>query len=160
MALLVFQALGIPKEACVSMLTTIQDMKFFLQTKFGNSSAFAGSTGGIKTQGICQRNGTSPAAWTVTSIAIIQAHKKEGHGIHVQCPITRTTLHLAGTLFMDNTDIKHFNMNSKTVWEAHDALQRSIISWERLLITTAGTLKMAKCFYHMISFLWNANDTI
>jgi hypothetical protein len=33
-ASLVFQALGVPKEACVSMLCTIQDMKFFLRTGF------------------------------------------------------------------------------------------------------------------------------
>jgi hypothetical protein len=49
----VFQALGVPKEAIISMLTTIQDMKFFLRTGFGDSNDYAGSIGGKKTQGMC-----------------------------------------------------------------------------------------------------------
>ncbi len=125
---------------------------------FGDSTAFAGSTGGVKTQGMCQGNCATPSAWTVTSIAIIQAHKRKRHDIHLKCQITRTSLHLAGTLFVDDTDIEHFKMNRcKMVWEAHNALQRSIINWGRLLIATAGALKPSKCFFHMISFLWNDN---
>jgi hypothetical protein len=73
-----FQALGVPQEAIILMLTTIQDMKFFLRTGFGDSKDYAGSTGGKKTQGMCQGNGASPAAWTVTSIAMINAHKRKG----------------------------------------------------------------------------------
>jgi hypothetical protein len=63
-------------------------MKFFLRIGFGNSKDYAGSIGGKKTQGMYQGNGISPAAWTVTSIAIINAHKRKGHGIHLLCPIT------------------------------------------------------------------------
>ena len=83
-ASLVIQSLGVPKEACVSMLsTTILDMKFFLWTGFGDSIAFAGSTGKVKIQGMCQRKCSDPVAWTVTSITIIRAHKRKGHGIHL-----------------------------------------------------------------------------
>jgi hypothetical protein len=51
-ASMVFQSLGIPKPAIVSMLTTIQDMKFHLRTGFGDSKAYTGATGGVKTQGL------------------------------------------------------------------------------------------------------------
>jgi hypothetical protein len=65
--------------------------------------------------------------WTVTSITMIQAHKRKGHGVHLLCPITKTLLHLAGTLFVDDTDLKHFNINkSERIEEAHEALQDSI----------------------------------
>ena len=42
-ASLVFQAFGIPLSAIESMLTTIQEIKFFLRTGFGDSTDFASS---------------------------------------------------------------------------------------------------------------------
>jgi hypothetical protein len=87
-ASMVFQSLGVPQEATTSMLSTIQDMRFFLRTGFGDSKAYAGSTNGKKTQGMCQGKGAAPAGWTVTSITMIEAHKRKGHGVHLEGPIT------------------------------------------------------------------------
>jgi hypothetical protein len=44
MASMVFQAFGVPTLAIESMLTTIQNMKFFLCTGYGNSEGYAGGT--------------------------------------------------------------------------------------------------------------------
>ena len=99
-------------------------MKFFLRTGYGDSTEFASATGDIKTQGMCQGNGAAPAGWTVDSIAIINAHKRKGHGIHLRSPISNKTIHLAGTLFVDDTDVEHLDMNkSETREETHNALQ-------------------------------------
>jgi len=159
-ASMVFQALGVPREAASSMLSTIQDMRFYLRTGFGDSQAFVSSTRDRKTQGMCQGNGASPAGWTVTNITMIEAHKRKGHGVHLRCPITEKTAHLAGTIFVDDTDVEHFNMHkNETVTEAHEALQRSIHNWGKLLIATGGALKPGKCFYHLISFSWLPDGT-
>jgi hypothetical protein len=48
-ASLLFQSLGFPKEAWVSIFKTIQDMKFFLWTGFGDSKEFASAEGSIET---------------------------------------------------------------------------------------------------------------
>ncbi len=112
-ASMVFQSLGVPKPAIVSMLSTIQDMKFYLRTGFGDSKDYAGATGGVKTQGLCQGNGAAPAGWTVTSIAMIQAHKRKGHGVRLTCPITKKEMHLVGMLFVDDTNLQHFNVTKK-----------------------------------------------
>ncbi len=152
---LVFQSLGTKKKACKSFFTTIQDMKFFLRIGFGDSKEYASATGEIKTQGLCQGNGAAPAGWTMNSIVMINAHKRKGHSVHLRSPITGKTAHLAGLVFVNDTDMGHFNMNkSETVHEAHLALQKSITNWGRLLIATGGALKPAKCFYHIISFSW------
>jgi hypothetical protein len=149
---MVFQVLGIPTPAIVSMLSTIQDMKLYLRTGFGDSKAYAGSTGGVKTQGLCQSNGAAAAGWTVTSIAMIQAHKRKGHGVHLYCPISKKNMHLAGTLFNDDTDLEHFDVTkNETVIDVHEAMQTSILNWGRVLIATGGALKPSKCFYHLIS---------
>ena len=87
MASMIFQAFGVPTPAIKSQLSTIQRMKFFLRTGYGDSKGFAGgdqegTEDPIRTQGMCQGNGASPAAWLVTSIPMIAAHKKKGHGVH------------------------------------------------------------------------------
>jgi hypothetical protein len=84
--------------------------------------------GQMKTQGMCQGNGAAPAGWTAVSIAMIEAHKRRGHGVHLRCPISQKETHLVGTLFVDGSDIEHLNLTKQeTVMEAHSALQESII---------------------------------
>ena len=154
-ASLVFQAFGVSANSAGAMLKTIQEMKFFLRTAFGDSQTAAGSTIEIKTQGLCQGNGAAPAGWTVVSIIILNAHKRKGHGATFRCPISQVGSHLAAILFVDDTDVIHFRMDAdETVSEAHKQLQESVLSWGNLLIATGGSLKPAKCFYHLISFVW------
>jgi hypothetical protein len=65
----------------------------------------------------------------VTSIMMIQAYKWKGHGVHLYCPISKKEMHLAGMLFVDDTNLEHFNpTKNKTVIMAHEAMQRSILN--------------------------------
>ncbi len=89
MASLIFQAFRVPATVVESMLGAIENMKFFLQTGFGDSTSSAGGGISIKTQGMCQGNGASPAGWAVISICILNAHGKKGHGAKFTCPITK-----------------------------------------------------------------------
>jgi hypothetical protein len=98
MALLIFQAFGVPLTAVETMLGAIENMTFFLHTGFGNSKSFAGGGISIKTQGLTQGNGASPAGWAVISICILGAHGKNGHGAKFYCPITNLQHHLSAIL--------------------------------------------------------------
>jgi hypothetical protein len=89
MASLVFQAFGVSSSAVERMLGTIENMKIFLQTRFGNSASFAGGEMSIKSQGMCKGNGVTPAGWAVISICILNTHGKKGHGAKFVCPITK-----------------------------------------------------------------------
>ena len=138
-ALLVFQVLEVPKEAAASMCSTIQNMQFYLRTGFSDSSESAGAVGNIKTQGMCQGNGAASTAWTVTSITIINAHKKKGHGVRITTPISKLDLHLAGSLFVNDTDLMHLDTHkSETALEAMEALQDAVTNWGCLLIAMGG----------------------
>ena len=58
MASMIFQSFGVPTPAIESMLTTIQNMKLFLRTGYGDSANYAGGESKdvidpIKTQGMC-----------------------------------------------------------------------------------------------------------
>jgi hypothetical protein len=109
---------------------------------------------------MCQGNGASPAAWTVTSIPMIAAHKKKGHGSHLIAKMSGITSHLVGGLFVDDTDLIHLDMQTiETTMEAHENLQELVTNWGKLLIATGGALKPAKCSYYLISFNWKADGT-
>ena len=119
------------------MLTTIQEMKFFHRTAYGDSKNFAYSRIELKTQGLCQGSGAAGAGWAAVSICIIQAHKRKGHGATFLCPISDLKSNIAGVIYVDDTDIIHFRMDkSKDVIDAHFYLQSSITNWSKLLIAT------------------------
>ncbi len=63
MALIIFQAFGVPTKAIASMLSMIQRMQLFLHTGYGDSKDHAGGDqegldDPIRTQGMCQGNGS------------------------------------------------------------------------------------------------------
>jgi hypothetical protein len=155
MASLIFQAFGVPLTAAETMLGTIENMKFFLRMGFGDSTSFAGGGISIKTQGMCQGNGASPARWAVISICILSAHGKKGHGAKFICPVTKLERHLSAILYVDDMDILHIDLTKdERVDEVHERIQASVNSWGNLLIATGGALQPAKCFYSIISFEW------
>ncbi len=151
---------GMPSTAVEAILTTIQEMKFFLCMGFGDSTDIASLKFVIKTQGLCQGKGASPAGRAVVSICIINAHKNKDHGAHFLCPITKLKSHIAGVIYINDTDLIHFCM------DAHEGredrlywIQEAIVNWGKLLLTSGGALKLAKCFFHLISFKFRADGT-
>ncbi len=154
-ALLVFQAFGVPESAIESMLSAIENIKFFLQMGFGYSKIFAGGGVCIKVQGLTQSNGASPAGWAAISIMILRAHRKKGHGSTFQCPITRHSANISAIIYVGDTDLLHINFDKdKMAKKAHTAIQSSVNSWGNLLIAIGGALKPEKCFYLILSFEW------
>ena len=66
---------------------------------------------------------------------------------------------LSAILYVDNTDLLHINMGGvELINEAHIAIKSAIANWGKLLITTGGSLKPEKCFYHLIDFVWTRRE--
>jgi len=155
MASLIFQSFGVKSTAVSAMLEMIQEMKFFLRMAYGDSKMFASSSIKIKTQGLGQGNGASPAGWCVISIVILWSHGAKGHGAHFIALMSLVRCSLLAILYIDDTGLLHINMDAEeSIVEVHAAIQRAIENWSRLLIATGGTLKPKKCFYHLIDFAW------
>jgi hypothetical protein len=127
MASLIFQSFGVKSTAVSAMLETIQEMKFFLRTAYGDSKRFAGSSIKIKTQGLGQGNGAAPAGWCAISIVILRAHGVKGHGAHFIAPMSQVRRSLSAILYVNDTDLIHINMEAdESIGEVHSAIQRAI----------------------------------
>lgn len=156
-ASIVFQALGVPICAIESMLETIENMKYFLRTAYGDSKRFAGSRIQIKFQGMCQGSGAAAAGFCAVSIVIVRAHQRNGHAATFVCPISKHEAKLSSIIFVDDTDIIHINLAAdEDVDDVHLAMQESINSWGELLIASGGKLNPDKCFAYLMSYFWNA----
>ena len=119
MASLIFHSFGVESTAVSAMLETIQEMKFFLRTAYGDSKTFAGSSIEIKTQGLGQGNGATPAGWCVISIVILRAHGAKGHGAHFIAPMSIVCRSLLAILYVDDTDLLHINMDARSrLWRS------------------------------------------
>jgi hypothetical protein len=139
------------------MLETIQKMKFYLRTAYGDSKTFASLTIKIKMQGLEQVNRASPAGWCIISIAILQAHGVKGHGAHFLARLSQVWQSLLAILYVNDTNLLHLNMNTdESVHKVRAALQRAIKNWDRLQIATRGSPKPEKCFFHLLDFAWTA----
>jgi hypothetical protein len=109
-------------------------MAFYLRTGYGDSTGHAGgytndSVETIKSQGMCQGNRATPATWAVTTIPMIRAHRKKGHGAFFITPITKKYTQLVGGLFVDDTDLMHMDMREEEgIESAHGRLQDAIIN--------------------------------
>jgi hypothetical protein len=100
----------------------------------------------VKTQGMCQGNGASPTAWSITSIPMIATHKRKCHRAHFIAPILERRGQLVGGLFVNDKDLIHVDMLAmEKKEEAHSPLQESVINRGCLLIATGGALKPIKC---------------
>jgi hypothetical protein len=130
------------------MLGMIENMIFFLCTRFGDSKRFAGSEVSVKVLGLTHGNKASPSGWAVTSIMTLRAHGKKGHGAKFRCPITNLSAHILAILHVNNTNLLHINFdNDESINDAHAAIQNRVNSWGNLLIATGVALKPEKCFY-------------
>ena len=151
---LIFLSLGVGVGPIASMLRSIQLMKFFLRTGWGESQEFIGGDVMKILHGMCQGNGAAPAAWLVLSSVLVMIYKSLGFGSKMRSPIMRVYLDITGVLFVDDTDLYILDECLRTPYDLWHETQSATNSWGKLLLATGGALKPAKCFYYMVDYEW------
>lgn len=138
---LVFKDLGVNKGSVLAMLQSIQLMKFFLRTGWGDSLPSIGGDIIRILHVIFQGNGAAPVAWIMLSSVLVVIYKNLGYGIKVKSPMTLVLLSIMGVFFVDNTDLFIMSENIKPRQEIWEEAQRPLTVWGKLLIATGGMLK-------------------
>ncbi len=156
---LLFLALGVGSGSITAMLSTIQLMKFFLKTGWGESQSFMGGNILRILHGLCQGNGAAPAAWLMLSSVLVTVYKNLGFGSTVESPMTRVWLENMGVLFVDDTDLFIMNECVKSGYDVWEESQGALTAWGKLLISTGGMLKPEKCFCYMVDYDWGEDGS-
>ena len=97
---------GCPPELIKTSFQTIQNLRHFVRTKYGDSKEFfAAKKGDIPIQGVGQGNGAGPAEWAVVSTPIFNSMRHRGYGIYLENPLSGGQFQFVGYAFVNDTDL-------------------------------------------------------
>eukprot|EP00804_Cyclotella_cryptica_P024304 CCRYP_012569-RA/>CCRYP_012569-RA protein AED:0.31 eAED:0.31 QI:0/0/0/1/1/1/2/0/544 len=142
---LMLHAMGIPIGPILAMLLTIQQMKYYLRTGFGESKSYMGG-GNTKRpmHGMRQGNRASPACWSLVSAVIAKIELRS---------------EVMGCLFVDDTNLfaldEAIGLDDALWTEAQCALD----GWGHKLNATGGALKPSKCYMYWLGYEWKDDGT-
>jgi len=151
-AILALRRLGIPQQAIMSMITTIQQMQHYIRTAFGESEqSYGPNPSGPPPQGLIQGNGTAPAAWSAITAVLVDCMKGEGYGYEAWAPISQRAMTPVCFGFVDDTDLILNNNNpSVTSGNLIDEAQVELSRWEGLISATGGALAPEKSYWYLV----------
>lgn len=80
-ASIAMQRMGLPIQPIRCMLVTIQNMKHYVRTAFGESNSSMTNENDLPFQGILQGNGCGPTLWLAVSSPLMEMMRTAGHGV-------------------------------------------------------------------------------
>jgi len=97
--------LEMPQVVINSLLSMIQQMRFYLRTAFGDSDTFYGGSLDDPLQGCCQGNGGGPAMWLSITIPLVEHLYATQQVAVLYTAISKKKITLAGDLYVDDTNL-------------------------------------------------------
>ena len=147
------RAWGIPQPAINILLETMETMRFFLWTGFGESKQSYGGTHEQRLAGYGQGNAASGPGFTALSSLIVKAYLREGHGAQIYSSYYTRLLLLAAVMYVDDTDLIHWSRSLVcTPEELIAAALTATYAWGGLAIATGAAMKPEKCYAYFLSF--------
>jgi hypothetical protein len=149
---LVLQAYGSSVPSISTMILTIQLISFYFRTAFGDSYFTFDGTQLSRMQGLCQGNGSAPAAWMLISFILLRHHRDGGHGARLKSAMSATILYIIALMSVDDTVLVAFRSEDEHYSEVICRAQRGVDSWNSALQVTGGTLKTHKSFFYVLDY--------
>ena len=152
--MLAFRRLGFPIPPVECMLRSIQEMKHYIRTTFGDSQTyFSSQSNSIPFQGILQGNGAAPTIWVLISTPLLNMLRSANNGAHLQSSISKEPNHVVGFAFVDDTDLVCFRQEEINLTEEIMLdMQTGIDRWEGGIKLTGGAIVPEKSWIYPIDF--------
>ena len=154
------QRQNVPLGPIVCMFTTIQNLKHYIRTIYGDSElCFSGELYVIPIQGVGQGNGAGPQIWAVVSTPILEMMRAEGHLCYFRAAISGDDISFVGFAFVDDVDLLVTSPIPEAEFtEIAERMQRSVTDWEGGLRATGGAIDPAKTHWYLIAFVWHMGN--
>ena len=104
-AALAMRRLGVNTTAIRCLLMTLQNMKNFLRTAYGDSDTYYSGDEGRPLQGGGQGNPAVAPMWTAISIVTLTALSKYPAGVQIWSAVSLTLISFTAILFVDDTNL-------------------------------------------------------
>ena len=148
------QRLGVPLMAVICMLSTLQNMQYYLHMGHRESSTYYGGPWLIPFQGGYQGNEAAPGFLITISIVLVRYLTGWGHAEAINLAISTSVITFSAILFMDNMDLPAISRQGEMSEVLLAQVQWKVSDWQRGLQVTGGDLKAAKCNWCWICFHW------
>ncbi len=155
-AALSLQSFGVPQPAINVLLETMETMRFFLQTGFGESKTLYGGSHEERLAGYGQGNAAAGPGFTAMSSLIVNAYLRDGFGAWIYSSYYKRLLILAMVMYVNNTDLVHWSsLSSCTPVKLIAAAQTAIYDWGGLAIATGAAMKPDKFYAYFLSYWYD-----
>ena len=147
---------GVPVPMVESMLGTLQELRHYVRTAYGESVEFFDSFDGSKPiGGVGQGNGAAPGIWALVSTPIFDSLRRRGYGVYSRGALSGDTFQFVGYAFVDDSDIiVTDNPDQPQSPSIHTVLQNAVNLWDDSLTASGGALVPAKSHWYLIDFHW------
>ena len=140
-------------SAIAAYLKCLQTMTIHLKTGFGLATKGYSGTSSKPFMGLTQGSSASPPVWTAVSTLIVNAYKREGHGVSLQSGWSNKRQEIAAIPFVDDTDLLHRPRHHiDSLEQLVSWIQEATTYWAHLLQATGGNLKPSKCYWYLMTY--------
>ena len=155
-ASLAMRRAGAPVTAVHCMLDTLQQMRHYIRTAYGDSVEYFDSDDGtgIPIHGTGQGNGASPAIWALVSTPIFDAMRRRGYGVFLNTPGSQKQLQFVGYSFVDDCDLCVTHGNPLDQASIMEKIQSSVTYWEGFIRASGGAIVPEKLHWYLVDFEW------
>ena len=154
---LALRFLGAPPTAVQCMSTTIQNMRHYIRTAYGDSDNFYGGDPTRPLQGGGQGSPAAPPMWIALTIIVLNMLTSYEPGVTVVFAISATILTFSAILYVDDTDLFTLKKDDETVPEMLTRAQTLTSRWVEAMWATGAALRPEKCWWCLVDFTWKGS---
>ncbi len=150
------RSVEVPQPAINILLETIETMRFYLRTGFGESKISYGSTHEEWLAGYGQGNAVAGPGFTAMSLLIVNAYLCDGFGAQIYSSNYKQLLLLAAVMYVDDTDLINLvGQPSCSPSKLIATAKTTTYARGSLAIATGGAMKPEKCYAYFLSYWYN-----
>ena len=155
---LALRFLGAPPTAVQCMSTTMQNMRHYIRTAYGDSDNYYGGDPACPLQGGGQGSPAAPPMWIALTIIVLKMLSTYEPGVTVIFAISTAILTFSAILYVDDTDLFVLQKNDETVEEMLQRAQTLTSRWVEAMWATGAALRPEKCWWCLIDFVWEGSQ--
>ena len=154
---LALRFLGAPPTAVQCMSSTMQNMRHYIRTAYGDSETFYGGDPDRPLQGGGQGSPAAPPMWIALTIIVLRMLSTYEPGVTVLSAISTAILTFSAILYVDDTDLFVLQKEDETVEEMLQRAQTLTSRWVEAMWATGAALRPEKCWWCLVDFTWEGS---
>jgi hypothetical protein len=147
------QRIGTPHQVVKIMFETLEHMRHYIRTSFGDSSTYYMKKL-HRFHGIGQGNGAGPTIWVMVSSPLLHRLRQEKYGYSLTSSVSGKSNLFSAFTFVDDNDMIQSIDDSLSVTSS---AQQALDVWVDSLVTTGGSISAEKSLWSPLVHKWQNN---